>query len=119
MSLNQCVSIRSVNQRNILRGWFYVIITLQPLLPDKSNVSDQLEALQTPASIGYPGADGGAVELLISGGGGAGYFLNSPSYGPSSQITTNLLAKWKVSPEMVAEEKETSLYERPWRVTWD
>ena len=38
LPLKQCVRIRSVDQRNILRVWLYVIINLQPLIPDKVNV---------------------------------------------------------------------------------
>ena len=38
LSLKQCVSSRSVNQRNILWCWLYVIINQQPLIPDKGNV---------------------------------------------------------------------------------
>ena len=38
MSLKQCVIIRSVEKRNIIRGWFHVIINLQPLISDKGNV---------------------------------------------------------------------------------
>ena len=71
------------------------------------------------ASIGSPRAYGGAVELLISGGGGLGYFSNRPSAGPSPQTTTNLLAQWKVYPEMVVEENKMASYERPQRLTWD
>ena len=36
--LKQCARIRSVNQRNILGGWFHVIINLQPLISDKGNI---------------------------------------------------------------------------------
>ena len=38
LSLKQCVRRRSVNQRNIIGGWFHVIINLQPLILDKGNV---------------------------------------------------------------------------------
>ena len=38
MSLKQCVIIRSVNQKNILGGWFHVIINLQPLITNKRNI---------------------------------------------------------------------------------
>ena len=38
LSLKQCVSRRSVYQRNIIWGWFHVIINLQPLIPDKGNL---------------------------------------------------------------------------------
>ena len=81
--------------------------------------SAQLEALKKPSSIGSSGADGGAVEFWIYGGGGAGSLSNSTSDGPSSRTTAKLLAQWKVSPGIVAEEKKIALYERPWRVTWD
>ena len=54
--------------------------------------SDQLEALKMPALMVSPGADGGAVELWISGGGGASYFSKRPLDGPSSHMTVNILA---------------------------
>ena len=38
LSLKQCISSRSVYQRNIIGGWFHAIINLQPLIPDKGNV---------------------------------------------------------------------------------
>ena len=79
----------------------------------------QLGALITPASVGSPGEDGGAVELWISGGGGEGSLSNIPSDGLASRTTADLSVQWKVSPGMVAEEKKTALYERPRRVTWD
>ena len=81
--------------------------------------SARLEALKTPASIGSPGAEGGAVEFCISGGGGAGSFSTRTSSGPYPQTIANLLAQWNVYPGMVTEEKKTALYERPRRVTWD
>ena len=70
------------------------------------------------ASIGSPGADGGAVNLWISGGGGSGSFSKRPAAGPSSRTTAYLLAQWKVSLRTVAEEKKIDSYERPQRVTW-
>ena len=42
-----------------------------------------LEALKMPASIGYPAADGGAVEFYISCGGGSSLFSKRPSSVPS------------------------------------
>ena len=78
-----------------------------------------LEAFKTSASIGYPGADGGAFELWISGGVGSGSISNHPSDGPSSRANVNLLAQWRVSLGTVAEEKKTALYEILRRVTWD
>ena len=38
LSLKQCVSIRGVNQRNIIGVWFHLIINIQTLIPDKGNV---------------------------------------------------------------------------------
>ena len=38
MSLKQCVTIKSVNQKNIIGVWFHVIIKLQPLITDNDNV---------------------------------------------------------------------------------
>ena len=81
--------------------------------------SDQLEAFKIPASIGSPGADGGAVEFWISGGGGSGSLSKRPSDGPSSRTSANLLAQWKVSLGTVTEEKKMASYERLRRVTWD
>ena len=52
-----------------------------------------------------PGADGGAVELWISGGQGSGYFKKRPSAVPSYQNTMKLLEQWKVSPGNFTEEK--------------
>ena len=66
----------------------------------------QLEALKIPASIGSPRADGGVVELCISGGGGAASLSKSYSDVPSSRTTENLLKQWKVSLGTVAEEKK-------------
>ena len=37
MPLKQCVRIRCDNRRNIIGGWFHVIINLQPLIPKKGN----------------------------------------------------------------------------------
>ena len=81
--------------------------------------SARLEALKTPASIGSPGADGGAVEFWISGGRGAGSLSKRPLAVPSSRTTANLLEQWNVSLGMVTEEKKMALYERPQRVNWD
>ena len=81
--------------------------------------SAQLEVLKTPTSKGVPGADGGEVEFWIYGGGGAGYLSKRPSDGPYPRKTANLFSKFKVSPGIVVEEKETDLYERLRRVTWD
>ena len=81
--------------------------------------SARLEALKTPAPIGSPGADGGAVEFWISDGGGSGYLSKRPSAGPSSRMTVDILAQWKVSLGMVTEDKKTASYERPRHVTWD
>ena len=71
------------------------------------------------SSIGYPAADGGAVEFYISGGGGSISLSKRPSAGPSSYTTSTILAQWKVSKGTVAEEKKTASYERTQRVTWD
>ena len=87
MYLKQCFSSRSVTRSNILGGWFHVIINLQPLITDKGNVFCPVGGVEIPASIGSPGADGGAFKLWISGGGGAGYFSKRPSYGPSYWMT--------------------------------
>ena len=48
MSFKQCVIISSVDQRNILGGWFHVIINLQPLIPDKGNVFFPIGGVENP-----------------------------------------------------------------------
>ena len=96
MSLKQCVSSSSVNQNNILRSWFQVIINLQALIPDKGNVFCPIGGVKMPASTGSPGADGGLVELWISCGVGEGSLSKRPSDGPSSCTYTNLLAQSKL-----------------------
>ena len=98
LSLKQCVSSRSVDQRNIIGGWFHAITNLLNLITDKKMFSAQLEALKMPASICSPGGDGGAVKFWISGGGGTGSLSKSPSSGTSYRTTVNLLAQWKVYP---------------------
>ena len=62
ISLKQCVSISSVYQMNIIRGWLHVIINIQTLIHDKVNVFFLIRDVEKPASIGSPGADGGVVE---------------------------------------------------------
>ena len=95
-----------------------LLSTTSPWFLTRALSSAWLEALKMSASIGTPGADGGAVEFWISGGGGVGSLSKRPPSGPSSQTTVNLLAQWKVSLGMVAVEKKMALYETPRRVTW-
>ena len=104
LSLKQCVSSRSFNLSKILGGWFHVIINHQTLIRDKGDSFCPIVGVEnTPASIGSPGADGGAVKFWISDGGGAGYLSKRPSDGPSSQTTAKMLEKRKFSPGTVLE----------------
>ena len=80
--------------------------------------SDQLKVLKTPASIGSPGEDVGAVEFCVSGGRVSGSLKNMTLDGPSYWTTAKLLAEWKFSPVTVIREKKTASYERLRRVTW-
>ena len=114
------VSAAGVSTKGTFFGAGYMSSsTNSPWFLTREMYSTWLEALKTLASIGSPGADGGAFEFWISGGGGEGCFSKRPPASPSSRTTANLLAQWKVSLVMVTEEKKTALHERSRRVTWD
>ena len=61
----------------------------------QSPAPSQLEALKMPASIGYPGADGGAFQFYISGGWGFSSLSKRPSAVLSSWTTPNILVQWE------------------------
>ena len=119
LSLKQCVISRSVYQRNIIGGWFHVIINLQPLIHDKGNVFLPIGGVENASLNRVPWDRGWGVELWISSGVESGYLSKMPSYGPFSRTTVYLLVQWKAYPGTEAQENKTASYERLQCVTWD
>ena len=65
LSLKECVSRRSVGQRNMLEGWFPVIINLQPLIPEKWNVFLPIGGANMLDWICSPDTDSGVALIAV------------------------------------------------------
>ena len=118
LSIKQCVGSRSINRRNILGGWFSVIINLQTLIPDKGNFFCSIGGVEKNGFNRVPWGRWWGGRIMDLWWGRGRLFVKEAFSWPLLPDDCNILAQWKVSQGIVMEEKKMDSCEIMQRVTW-